>query len=49
VAAKRGEAEDFTHQRYSGATFVGVNFPLLQSWFVGKGGLTWSKPEDEEG
>ncbi len=45
---KAGE-DDFAHQRYSGATFVGVNFPLLQAHFAGRAGLTWAKPDDEEG
>jgi tetratricopeptide (TPR) repeat protein len=40
--------EEFTHQRYSGATFVAVNFPLLQGYFAVREGLTWAKPEGDE-
>src|SRR5262249_36108243 len=28
-----GSAEDYEHQRFSHATFTGVNFPLLQAYF----------------
>src|SRR6202007_1893483 len=42
-----GGAEDFEHQRFSQATFVGVNFPELAAYFGGEGRGRWLDPGDE--
>src|SRR5262249_53627511 len=42
--------EEFEHQRFSLATFVGVNFPLLRAYFGDAGRCRWQEPAggDEE-
>ena len=39
---------EFEHQRFSLATFVGVNFPLLGRYFAGREDLCWEEPEEGE-
>jgi tetratricopeptide (TPR) repeat protein len=39
--------EEFEHQRFSLATFVGVNFPLLAAYFGQGGRGRWLEPPDE--
>jgi tetratricopeptide (TPR) repeat protein len=36
--------DEFEHQRFSLATFVGVNFPLLKAYFVEGGRCQWQEP-----
>jgi hypothetical protein len=46
---QRTTHDEFEHQRFSLATFVGVNFPLLRAYFgEGKRGR-WTEPLDEAG
>src|SRR5262249_15315815 len=35
------------HQRFSHATFVGINFPLLKAYFAGK--CQWLEPREDSG
>jgi tetratricopeptide (TPR) repeat protein len=44
-----GEADGFEHQRFSGSTFVGLNFPLLRAYFTEAGKHQWAEPPEEEG
>jgi tetratricopeptide (TPR) repeat protein len=37
-------ADEFEHQRFSLATFVGVNFPLLRAYFGEVRGCGWQEP-----
>src|SRR5207244_8834083 len=39
--------EEFEHQRFSLATFVGVNFPLLKALFAADGKAQWLEPHGE--
>jgi tetratricopeptide (TPR) repeat protein len=39
--------EEFEHQRFSLATFVGVNFPLLKAYFGDGGRCQWREPSPE--
>ncbi len=49
--------EEFEHQRYTGSTFVGVNFAILESYFgatlldenAGSSEVRWSAPKEESG
>ncbi len=41
--------DEFEHQRFSLATFVGVNFPLLQAYFAQPGKGEWIEPKAEAG
>src|SRR5262245_45151566 len=41
-------AEEFEHQRFSLATAVGINFPLLGNYFTGKESVRWSEPDEME-
>jgi tetratricopeptide (TPR) repeat protein len=41
-------AADFQHQRFSHATFVGVNFPLLKAYFGGKENGSWAEPPEDD-
>ena len=43
--------DDFEHQRFSYATAVGLNFPLLKAYFEGAGKYEWLEPsaDDERG
>jgi tetratricopeptide (TPR) repeat protein len=43
---KEVAAEEFEHQRFSLATFVGVNFPLLGAYFSGKPDRRWVEPDE---
>jgi tetratricopeptide (TPR) repeat protein len=42
------DAVGFEHQRFSGSTFVGLNFPLLRAYFTDAGKHHWSEPPEEE-
>src|SRR6266446_9549210 len=42
-------ADEFEHQRFSLATFVGVNFPLLRAFFGEGKRCRWIEPYDEAG
>jgi tetratricopeptide (TPR) repeat protein len=42
------EGEGFEHQRFSGSTFVGMNFPLLRGYFTEYGKHQWAEPPEEE-
>src|SRR5262249_13522621 len=46
--AKEVVAEGFEHQRFSLATFVGVNFPLLRRYFLAGDRASWVEPSGEE-
>jgi tetratricopeptide (TPR) repeat protein len=41
------DAEAFEHQRFSGSTAVGINFPLLQAYFTASGRGQWAEPSEE--
>jgi tetratricopeptide (TPR) repeat protein len=41
--------DEFEHQRFSMATFVGVNFPLLKAYFNQTGKGSWVEPHAETG
>ena len=41
--------DEFEHQRFSMATFVGVNFPLLKAYFDQPGRGQWIEPHAEVG
>ncbi len=41
--------DEFEHQRFSMATFVGVNFPLLKAYFDQSGRAHWIEPQSEVG
>jgi len=45
---QRSQKEEFEHQRFSLATFVGVNFPLLKAYFEDVVKATWLEPHGEE-
>jgi hypothetical protein len=40
--------DEFEHQRFSLATFVGVNFPLLKSYFDRSDKYRWCEPGGDE-
>jgi tetratricopeptide (TPR) repeat protein len=40
--------EDFEHQRFSYATAVGLNFPLLKAFFGSSGKCQWLEPSGDE-
>jgi hypothetical protein len=42
------DSEGFEHQRFSGSTFVGLNFPLLRAYFTESGKHQWAEPPEEE-
>src|SRR5262249_19207666 len=42
------DADEFQHQRYSRATFVGVNFPLLEAYFGSRVSNAWVKAKEED-
>jgi tetratricopeptide (TPR) repeat protein len=42
------EEDAFEHQRFSGSTFVGVNFSLLRAFFGESGTYRWVEPAEEE-
>ena len=39
----------FEHQRFSHATFVGINFPLLRAYFEGGVNCIWAEPSEDSG
>lgn len=39
--------DDFEHQRFSYATAVGINFPLLEAFFADDGKCQWLAPSDD--
>jgi tetratricopeptide (TPR) repeat protein len=41
--------EGFEHQRFSHATFVGINFPLLKAYFADGGRCQWAEPKEDNG
>jgi tetratricopeptide (TPR) repeat protein len=41
-------ADDFQHQRYSQSTFIGLNFPLLESYFTQVVPAQWIEPPEGE-
>jgi tetratricopeptide (TPR) repeat protein len=41
--------DDFEHQRFSHATFVGINFPLLKAYFADGGKCQWVEPLEDNG
>jgi len=41
--------EGFEHQRFSHATFVGINFPLLKAYFADSGKCQWAEPSEDNG
>jgi tetratricopeptide (TPR) repeat protein len=43
------DADEFEHQRFSLATFVGVNFPLLRAFFGDDKRCRWVEPYEEAG
>ncbi len=42
-----GRDDEFEHQRFSLATFVGVNFPLLKAYFGDQGKAQWLEPSGD--
>ena len=40
--------EEFEHQRFSLATAVGLNFPLLGMYFTGRESVQWLEPDEGE-
>jgi tetratricopeptide (TPR) repeat protein len=42
------DGDGFEHQRFSGSTFVGLNFPLLRAYFTQAGEAGWAEPAEEE-
>ncbi|MFO0804141.1 MAG: tetratricopeptide repeat protein [Gemmataceae bacterium] len=48
-----GSEQEFEHQRYTGSTFVGVNFSLLEAYFTTKLGSSeckrWVAPVEDSG
>jgi hypothetical protein len=47
-ASRPESADDFQHQRYSQSTFIGINFPLLQSYFTDAVPTQWVEPTEGE-
>jgi tetratricopeptide (TPR) repeat protein len=47
--AQTADGEGFEHQRFSGSTFVGVNFPLLRSYFTSDVGQAFQPATAGEG
>jgi tetratricopeptide (TPR) repeat protein len=45
-ASRPESADDFQHQRYSQSTFIGINFPLLQSYFTDTTPTQWVEPPE---
>lgn len=45
--AQAADAEGFEHQRFSDATFVGINIPLLREYFASIAEAQWAEPEQE--
>jgi tetratricopeptide (TPR) repeat protein len=43
-----GQDDEFEHQRFSLATFVGINFPLLKAYFSDASRGQWVAPAGEE-
>ncbi len=41
--------EGLEHQRFSQATAVGINFPLLKAYFGDSGRVSWSEPLEDNG
>jgi tetratricopeptide (TPR) repeat protein len=41
------DAGGFEHQRFSGGTFVGINFPLLKDFLTGTRKYQWAEPAAE--
>jgi tetratricopeptide (TPR) repeat protein len=41
--------DDFEHQRFSQAAFVGINFPLLKAYFAEGGRCQWYEPAEDSG
>ena len=41
--------EGFEHQRFSHATFVGINFPLLKAYFADGNRCQWAEPKEDNG
>ena len=41
--------EGFEHQRFSHATFVGINFPLLKAYFGDQKKCQWAEPKEDSG
>jgi hypothetical protein len=39
--------EEYEHQQFSLATFIGVNFPLLRTYFGNRLGRCWAEPAEE--
>jgi tetratricopeptide (TPR) repeat protein len=48
-----GSEQEFEHQRYTGSTFVGVNFPLLEAYFAANSAsserVRWAAPVEDSG
>jgi hypothetical protein len=53
LANDYGSAEfvtaNFEHQRYTGSTFVGVNFALLKEYFTTVAPVHWAEPAEDNG
>jgi tetratricopeptide (TPR) repeat protein len=48
-SAEGATSSDFEHQRYAGATFVGINFGLLRTFFADAGRCQWAQPAEDDG
>jgi tetratricopeptide (TPR) repeat protein len=44
-----GQGDDIEHQRFSHATFIGINFPLLKAYFADAGNCQWVEPLEDSG
>src|SRR5205823_1757915 len=45
---RTGGADEFEHQRFSLAAFVGINFPQLKAYFGDGGRAQWIEPTGED-
>jgi tetratricopeptide (TPR) repeat protein len=43
------DTDEFEHQRFSQAAFVGINFPLLKAYFQEGGRCQWFEPAEDSG
>lgn len=43
------DAAQFEHQRYTGSTFVGINFALLKNYFTNVRKCQWLEPAEDDG
>lgn len=49
LAKEAQTPEDYQHQRFAGSAAIGVNFPLLKTYFAGSERLDWIEPKEDNG